>query len=260
MARPIKLHALRVPEVGLRAYHCDLILIKMEFLLWGWNWTSDAITQEWNNNGLPKPPGYRGHPDTRKIWDWKKVLGRSAGDDGDLTFDAESVRVTREEERAYVDLFKHPRTGKNGYRIVWWGLSRGLCAENVFIGRGFFGLSPDNTLGYSLEDSQPRKKRRIDEATVEEVRVQRTALFAMQAPDSRARSKMKARRLILDNDSSPENRGTVRKECSNQEAQSVEKVAIVKMSRSGRSPVLRKTGRPLSRSRGLQGEIRGKPF
>ncbi|OAE20671.1 hypothetical protein AXG93_154s1450 [Marchantia polymorpha subsp. ruderalis] len=89
MARPIKLHALRVAE-------------------------------EWDNNGLPKPPGYRGHHDTWEIWDLKKVLGRCAGDDGDLTFDSENARVTREEERAYIDLFKHPRIGKNGYRTVWY--------------------------------------------------------------------------------------------------------------------------------------------
>lgn len=89
MAQPIKLHALRVSEVRLRAYRRDLILTKMDFLLWGWNWTSKAI-------------------------------GRCADDDGDLTFDSESVRVTREEERAYVALFKHPCSGKNGYRTVWY--------------------------------------------------------------------------------------------------------------------------------------------
>ncbi|OAE24821.1 hypothetical protein AXG93_1988s1260 [Marchantia polymorpha subsp. ruderalis] len=49
----------------------------------------------------------------------EKVLGRCAEDDGDLTFDSESVRVPKDKERAYVDLFKHPRTGKNGYRTVW---------------------------------------------------------------------------------------------------------------------------------------------
>ncbi|OAE31229.1 hypothetical protein AXG93_1293s1060 [Marchantia polymorpha subsp. ruderalis] len=120
MARPIKLHALRVPEVDLRAYHRDLILVKMNFLLWGWNWTSYAIIQEWDDNGLPKPPGYRGHPDTSEIWDYKKVLGQCASDNGDLTFDSDSVRITRDEERAYADLFKHPRTGKNEYRTVWY--------------------------------------------------------------------------------------------------------------------------------------------
>lgn len=87
MARPIKLHSLRVPEVGLRAYRRDLILVKMDFLLWGWNWTSDAIIQEWDNNGLPKPLGYQDHPDTWQIRDCKTVLGRCASDDGDLTFD-----------------------------------------------------------------------------------------------------------------------------------------------------------------------------
>ncbi|OAE18993.1 hypothetical protein AXG93_2637s1110 [Marchantia polymorpha subsp. ruderalis] len=68
MARPIKLHALQVPEVGLRAYRRDLIMVKMDFLLWGWNWMTDAIIQEWNNYGLQKLPGYRGHPDTWEIW------------------------------------------------------------------------------------------------------------------------------------------------------------------------------------------------
>ncbi|OAE31753.1 hypothetical protein AXG93_4874s1160 [Marchantia polymorpha subsp. ruderalis] len=120
MARSIKLHALRVPEVGLRTYRRNLILTKMDFLLWGWNWTSEVIVQEWDNNGLPKPPDYQGNPDTWQIWDCKKVLGRCADDDGDLTFDNESVRVTREEKRACVAMFKHPRTRKNDYRTVWY--------------------------------------------------------------------------------------------------------------------------------------------
>ncbi|OAE33775.1 hypothetical protein AXG93_1671s1020 [Marchantia polymorpha subsp. ruderalis] len=92
----------------------------MNFLLWGWNWASKVIVQEWDNNGLPKPPGYWKNPETWQIWDRKKVLGRCAGDDGDLTFDNENVRVTREEERAYATLFKHSCTGKNGYRIIWY--------------------------------------------------------------------------------------------------------------------------------------------
>ncbi|OAE21957.1 hypothetical protein AXG93_242s1410 [Marchantia polymorpha subsp. ruderalis] len=74
------------------------------------------MEQQW----IAETLGYRGHSDTRKIRDWKKVLGQSADDDGDLTFDPESVRVTREEEREYVDLFKHSRTGKNGYCTVWY--------------------------------------------------------------------------------------------------------------------------------------------
>ncbi|OAE21958.1 hypothetical protein AXG93_242s1420 [Marchantia polymorpha subsp. ruderalis] len=44
------------------------------------------------------------------------------------------------------------------------------------------------------QDSQPRKKRRINEAIVEEVRLQRTALIAMRAPDFRVWSKMKTRK------------------------------------------------------------------
>ncbi|OAE29940.1 hypothetical protein AXG93_773s1810 [Marchantia polymorpha subsp. ruderalis] len=67
--------------------------IMMNFLLWSWNWASAAIVQEWNNNGLPKPSRYRGNLEIWQIWHWKKVLGRCADDDGDLTFDSESVKV-----------------------------------------------------------------------------------------------------------------------------------------------------------------------
>ncbi|OAE19154.1 hypothetical protein AXG93_3673s1020 [Marchantia polymorpha subsp. ruderalis] len=38
MGRSIRLTALRVHELGLRAYCGKLILAKMDFLLWGWNW------------------------------------------------------------------------------------------------------------------------------------------------------------------------------------------------------------------------------
>ncbi|OAE24748.1 hypothetical protein AXG93_1681s1010 [Marchantia polymorpha subsp. ruderalis] len=37
-----------------------------------------------------------------------------------LPFESEIVKVTREEENAYATLFRHPRTGKNGYRIIWY--------------------------------------------------------------------------------------------------------------------------------------------
>lgn len=58
----------------------------------------------------------------------------------------------------------------------------------------------------SRQDSQPRKKRRIDEAAVAEERLRRTAPIDMQSPNFRVRSKMKARRLILGEDSSTESR------------------------------------------------------
>ncbi|OAE23801.1 hypothetical protein AXG93_1311s1000 [Marchantia polymorpha subsp. ruderalis] len=51
------------------------------------------MMQEWDNGGAPMPPGYRGNPQTWQIWDWAKVFGSCARDDGDLTFDSESVKV-----------------------------------------------------------------------------------------------------------------------------------------------------------------------
>lgn len=40
------------------------------------------------------------------------------GEDGDVTFDSESVKMTRAEEKKYTPLFKKPRSDKNGYRTT----------------------------------------------------------------------------------------------------------------------------------------------
>ncbi|OAE30251.1 hypothetical protein AXG93_2956s1010 [Marchantia polymorpha subsp. ruderalis] len=45
-------------------------------------------------------------------------MGRCAGEDGDLTFDSESVKVTRSEEKTDAALFKKSRTSKNGYQTT----------------------------------------------------------------------------------------------------------------------------------------------
>ncbi|OAE21824.1 hypothetical protein AXG93_1855s1050 [Marchantia polymorpha subsp. ruderalis] len=85
--------------------------------------------------------------------------------------------------------------------------------------------------------------RRIDETAVQEERLQRTALIAMRTPDFRALSKMKARRLVLTDDSSPESRRTLRKDCPSQEARSVEKAAcnLRADSHSDRSTIVEKS-------------------
>ncbi|OAE35953.1 hypothetical protein AXG93_4303s1050 [Marchantia polymorpha subsp. ruderalis] len=91
------------------------------------------------------------------------------------------------------------------------------------------------------QDSQPRKKRRIDEAAVAEERLQRTALIAMRTSDFRARSKMKATRLVLDEDSSPKSRRIVKKECPSLEARLAEKAARGKEETIRKKPCSRKS-------------------
>ncbi|OAE28487.1 hypothetical protein AXG93_115s1780 [Marchantia polymorpha subsp. ruderalis] len=74
------------------------------------------------------------------------------------------------------------------------------------------------------QDSQPRKRRRIDEAAVAD-RLRRTALIEMQSSDFRTKSKMKARRLILEEDSSTESRRAVLRGRPVQEAGPAERAA-----------------------------------
>ncbi|OAE32897.1 hypothetical protein AXG93_399s1050 [Marchantia polymorpha subsp. ruderalis] len=76
------------------------------------------MVQEWDNDGAPKPPSYLENPKTWQIWNETKVLESCAGDDDDLTFDSESIKVTRAKEKSNAALFKKPRTGKNGYRSI----------------------------------------------------------------------------------------------------------------------------------------------
>ncbi|OAE27653.1 hypothetical protein AXG93_3286s1000 [Marchantia polymorpha subsp. ruderalis] len=86
----IQLTALKVTEVGLQAYRNELILAKLEFLLWGWNWVCAAMVHEWYNDDTSKSNGYL---EKWLIWDWAKVLGYVVDEDGDLTFNSESVKV-----------------------------------------------------------------------------------------------------------------------------------------------------------------------
>ncbi|OAE20377.1 hypothetical protein AXG93_3932s1010 [Marchantia polymorpha subsp. ruderalis] len=78
---PLRMVLLRVPQVGLRAFQDELMVVKLDFLLWGWNW----------------------------------VLGRCAGEESDILFECESVHVTKEEEISFGALFKNCKSSKNGY-------------------------------------------------------------------------------------------------------------------------------------------------
>ncbi|OAE29762.1 hypothetical protein AXG93_810s1030 [Marchantia polymorpha subsp. ruderalis] len=48
--------------------------------------------------------------------DWEQVLGRCAGEEGDLLFECESVHLSKEEEISFGSLFKNCKSSKNGYR------------------------------------------------------------------------------------------------------------------------------------------------
>ncbi|OAE31460.1 hypothetical protein AXG93_725s1500 [Marchantia polymorpha subsp. ruderalis] len=54
--------------------------------------------------------------DSRHVEDWEQVLGRCAGERGDLLFDCESVQVSKEDELSFGALFKNSEHSKNGYK------------------------------------------------------------------------------------------------------------------------------------------------
>ncbi|OAE35455.1 hypothetical protein AXG93_2587s1710 [Marchantia polymorpha subsp. ruderalis] len=118
MAKSIQLRMvpLRVPQVGLRAFQDKLMAVKLGLLLWGWNWVCPAMVREWLRERNQPPRDYRSHPERWQVSDWEQVLGRCAGEEGDLLFECESVQVTKEEEIPFGALFKNCKSSKNRYK------------------------------------------------------------------------------------------------------------------------------------------------
>lgn len=117
MTRPSRLRMvpLRLPQNGLRAFEERLIARKLDFLLWGWNYICANMVREWLEPQGPPTRGLRPHVDRWTVQDWAQALGRCAGMPGHLLFDSESIKVTKQEEAQFVELFKTGRSTKNGY-------------------------------------------------------------------------------------------------------------------------------------------------
>lgn len=101
MERPerIWLIALKVHEMKLRAYRNELILAKLNFMLWEWNWICAAMVQKCTDRSAPETDRHQSNLNQWQIIDWKRVLGRYVGEDGNLTFDSESVKVMSPKRR-----------------------------------------------------------------------------------------------------------------------------------------------------------------
>ncbi|OAE18948.1 hypothetical protein AXG93_1976s1550 [Marchantia polymorpha subsp. ruderalis] len=109
---PLRMVPLRVPQIRLRAFQDELTAVKLDFLLWGWNWVCPAMVREWLREKDWNSRVYQSHPERWQISDWEQVLGRCAGPEGDLLFDIESVQLSKEEELTF-----DRRSRKNRYKI-----------------------------------------------------------------------------------------------------------------------------------------------
>ncbi|OAE24000.1 hypothetical protein AXG93_4541s1020 [Marchantia polymorpha subsp. ruderalis] len=112
----LRMVPLKLPQIGLRAFQDRLIAVKLDFLLWGWNYVCPDMVREWQRERHQPTRGFRPHVDRWTVHDWGQVLGRCAGEDGFLLFDSESVKVSKAEEASFVELFKREKSTKNGYR------------------------------------------------------------------------------------------------------------------------------------------------
>lgn len=108
---------LKVPQIDLRAFQNELTVVKLDFLLWGWNWVCPELVRKWLRKRNQPLCEFRPHPKRWQVSDWEQVLGMCAGEEGHLLFECESVQVTKEEEISFGALFKNSKSGKNGYKI-----------------------------------------------------------------------------------------------------------------------------------------------
>ncbi|OAE23876.1 hypothetical protein AXG93_3001s1050 [Marchantia polymorpha subsp. ruderalis] len=53
---------LRVPQIRLRAFQDELQAVKLNFLMWGWNWVCLAMVKEWQRKKGQKSREYQPHP------------------------------------------------------------------------------------------------------------------------------------------------------------------------------------------------------
>ncbi|OAE22614.1 hypothetical protein AXG93_2272s1000 [Marchantia polymorpha subsp. ruderalis] len=137
------------------------------------------LLKEWDDDDTPKPKGYRGNPETWQIWDWAKVLGYRVGEDGDLTFDNESV--------------------KDGDKI----LSANEFDTNPEEEQ--FALPLGRTDGFKGRGKEwLQKRRKLQEVAVSKMQDCRSLPTKLRTPNARAKTKVKAQRLILEDDSSTE--------------------------------------------------------
>lgn len=78
MSTQLRMVPLKVPQIGLRAFQNKLSAVKLDFLLWGWNWVCLEMVREWLREKSKPPCGFRSHPERWQVSDWEQVLGRCA--------------------------------------------------------------------------------------------------------------------------------------------------------------------------------------
>lgn len=66
----LRVSPLRVPQIGLRAFQDVLLGLKLDFLLWGWNWTCPEMVREYLQERHKPSRGFRPHPERWDICDW----------------------------------------------------------------------------------------------------------------------------------------------------------------------------------------------
>lgn len=77
-----------------------------------------AMVQEWHEGRAPDAEGLHGNPSIWTIEDWAKVLVPCVEEDGDYTFDSDSVKVIHAEQKTFAQLIKKPISPKNEYRTT----------------------------------------------------------------------------------------------------------------------------------------------
>ncbi|OAE19090.1 hypothetical protein AXG93_2062s1010 [Marchantia polymorpha subsp. ruderalis] len=154
-----------MPKFGLRTYINQLLVVKLNFLLWGWNWVCAAMVKEWHNGSALDDERLCDNPTIWIIKYWAKVLGQCVEKDEDYTFHSDSV--------------------KDDIALALPSAEADKLEDEI--------------------EERPKKKRKLQRVTISEIidqraglRVRRSIPTKMRSANVRALSKMKSRWLQIE--------------------------------------------------------------
>ncbi|OAE23066.1 hypothetical protein AXG93_1544s1000 [Marchantia polymorpha subsp. ruderalis] len=130
------------------------------------------MVREWQRERHQPTRGFRPHVERWTVQDWGQVLGRCAGEEGDLMFECESVHLSKEEEITFGALFKNrksSKTGEDGF-LLFDSESVKVTKDEEISFAALFKSEKSSKNGYRTRDYKDRYRRNVAVALLQLLR------------------------------------------------------------------------------------------
>ncbi|OAE27809.1 hypothetical protein AXG93_2954s1030 [Marchantia polymorpha subsp. ruderalis] len=103
-ATQLRMIPLKLPQIGLRAFQPEMTVVKLDFLLWIWNWVCQDMVREWQKGRDQPTRGFRPHPERWNVSDWEQV--RTSSLLASLDEDIKDLRLKNEALRGHLAIVR----------------------------------------------------------------------------------------------------------------------------------------------------------